>query len=354
MSSNVTQPPMETGRAVSSAELATAIGETDFSGCKATVVGYGNMGREYVRALQALGVPSIHVCSRSPQPLDELSGLDGVSTTSGGYVNLNTTPTPDELGIVATPTDGLAAAARHLAECGFRKVLIEKPVSLWSENIRRLAATLEDRGVDATCAYNRIAYPSFLEARSLSGQEGGITSGTYTFTEFIDRIGPELFTSEELARWGIANSLHVMSMAHGLIGLPKSWSGHKAGSGSPEWHPAGAVFVGSGLSKEGIPFAWHADWGSKGRWSVEINTPMRSYRLCPLEKLFAKTSATGEWEEVPLHTFAPEQKAGFAEQLAAMLNPEIRQLVPLPTLGQAATLTEYAEDIFGYLPVEPS
>jgi predicted dehydrogenase len=281
----------------------------------------------------------------------ELWGTDGITTISGGYLKLDASISPDELGIVAAPVGDLAAATKHLAACGFRKVLVEKPVSLWSQGIRCLAATLEKQGVEAACAYNRVAYPSFLEARARAEQEGGITSCTYTFTEWVERIRPERFAAEELPRWGIANSLHVMSMAHGLIGLPESWSGHRLGS--VEWHPAGSVFVGSGLSRNGIPFAWHADWGSKGRWSVEIHTRLRSYRMCPLEKLFAKSSATGGWEEVPLGICAPEVKAGILEQVAAMLSQDIRQFVPLLSLEQAMDLTRYGEEIFGYPAAAP-
>jgi predicted dehydrogenase len=284
--------------------------------------------------------------------LVELGGTEGITTISGGYFKLKASLSPDELGIVATPIKDLAAATEHLAECGFRKVLIEKPVSLWSQGIQRLAAKLEEQGVEAACAYNRVAYPSFLEARARAKQEGGITSCTYTFTEWAERIGPDRFTAEELTRWGIANSLHVMSMAHGLIGLPESWSGHR--SGSLGWHPAGSVFVGSGLSRYGIPFVWHADWGSKGRWSVEVHTSLRSYRMCPLEKLFAKSSATGEWEELPLASCAPELKAGILEQVSAMLNQDIRKFVPLLSLEQAVELTEYGEEIFGYPAAAPS
>ena len=39
-------------RAVSSAELAAAIAEADFSGWRVTVVGYGAMGKQHVKALQ--------------------------------------------------------------------------------------------------------------------------------------------------------------------------------------------------------------------------------------------------------------------------------------------------------------
>lgn len=337
---------LEQSPVLSSAELATAIAAVDYSTCAATVVGYGTMGKQYVKALQALGVARIRVCSRSAEPLQELEGVDGVETIAGGMAHLEGRALPGELGIIAAPTALLVIAAERLVSLGFRRLLIEKPVSLWSSEIERLADTLESQGVEAFCAYNRVAYPSFHEVRSRALGEGGMTSSTYTVTEMIKADWPERFPAQELARWGVANSLHVMSMAHGLIGLPETWHGHR--SGSLRWHPSGAVFVGSGISERGIPFAYHADWGSTGRWSVEIHTPVSSYRLCPLERVFRRTSTTGEWVELPVTTFTPQVKAGIVEQVAALLSEELKGIVPLMSLRAAAALTRYGEAVFGY------
>jgi predicted dehydrogenase len=304
------------------------------------------MGKQYVKALRALGVQHIRVCSRSHGPLEELRGTTGLEAVAGGFERLQCCPKLNELGIIATPTASLIAAAERLASLGFRRLLIEKPVSLRSREIEQLAETLERKGVEAACAYNRVAYPSFHEVLERTSREGGVTSCTYTFTEMIRPDWTERFPPEELARWGIANSLHPISMAHGLVGLPATWSGHR--TGAIPWHSSAASFVGSGISERGIPFAYHADWGSKGRWSVEVHTASSSYRLCPLEKVFRKTSATGEWEEVRLGVFNPDIKAGFVEELAAMLDGHIGRLVPLVSLREALALTQYTEQVFGY------
>ena len=200
--------------------------------------------------------------------------------------------------------------------------------------------------MEALCAYNRLAYPSFIEARARTYDDGGITSCTYAFTEMIREDWPELYTAEELARWGVANSLHPIGMAHGLIGLPATWNGHR--SGALSWHPSGSIFVGHGVSDLGVPFSYQADWASKGRWAVEVHTRAAIYRLCPLEKLYTKGSALDDWEEVPVSPFAGLVKAGIAEQVAAMLSDDVRQAVPLLSLTEAARLTAYGEELFGY------
>ncbi len=333
--------------AAGSAEVKAAIGRGRYADQAVTVVGYGNMGRQFVQALRRLGVDTIRVCSRSGERMTrELSGVEGVECIAGGFERLSAI-SPRELAIIATPTLTLLAATRHLAEIGCRRLLIEKPVSLYSPEIDALATDLEARGIEAACAYNRVAYASLVELRAHAARDGGVRSCVYTMTEMVNANWPERFPAEELARWGIANSEHVMSLAHALIGLPAQWQARQLGQEIP-WHPTGSIFVGSGVSEDGVPFAWHADWGSKGRWSVEAFTAQAVYRLCPLEQLARKPVATGEWEPVAVDAFAPDLKAGLVEEVAAMLSSEVRELVPPMPLARAASLTRFAEDVFGY------
>lgn len=331
---------------VSSVDLAAAIKSEDFSDCEVTLVGYGFMGKAYVQALRSLKVGSIQVCSRSLEPLEELKNSEGVSVRSGGFKNVASPNSERSLAIVATPTADLVNASKHLAALGYGKILVEKPVSFRSTEIRDLGDYLEMTGAEATVAYNRLAYPSLVEARFKAHQDGGITSCSYTATELVRDNWPELYTEDELAHWGVANTLHVIGMAHGLIGLPSRWNSNQ--SGSMPWHPAGSVFVGSGISQDGTPFSYHGDWKSKGRWSVEIHTDGSSYRMCPLEKLFFKTDALSEWEEIPVVAFDENLKAGIAEQVAAMLSPKVRSLLPLITMKETTELTKFAEEVFGY------
>ncbi|MBQ26689.1 MAG: hypothetical protein CMH81_00890 [Nitrospiraceae bacterium] len=333
-------------RALSSSELVESINAIDFSDREATVIGYGGMGKEYVKALRSLGVRRIRVCSRSKGSLPDLHGTEDIETVVGGVEKLRCSPRPNELGIVCTPMESLVNVADLLVALGFRHLLIEKPISLYASEITQLAERMTRSKVRALCAYNRVAYPGVQEVRARASSEGGITSCSYTFTEMIKSNWSQRFQKSELARWGIANSLHVISMAHALIGAPQEWSGHR--SSSLEWHPSGAVFTGSGVSDQDIVFGYHADWGSKSRWSVEAHTPVASYRLCPLETVLRKESSVAQWENIPISTYAPEVKMGIVEQVAAMLSSEISHYIPLVSLSHAAILTAYAEKVFGY------
>ena len=109
-----------------SRELADNIGRNDFSGCSATVVGYGRMGKQYVKSLQSLGVRRIRVVSRSESTLEECQRIPEIETVSGGFNNLDCRVMPDELAIVATPPELLVECARYIAQLGFKNILVEK------------------------------------------------------------------------------------------------------------------------------------------------------------------------------------------------------------------------------------
>lgn len=330
-----------------SAALAAAIGSIDFSDCAATVIGYGFMGAHYVAALRRLGIRRIRVCTRSLRSVESLSGARDVEVVTGGFGQLALQARDNEIGIVAVPTALAIDAAERLVTLGFKRLLIEKPVSFYSNAIERLAASLRRQNVIALVAYNRVTYPSFYEVKAQTDAEGGITSCTYTFTEMIKPNWTEIFPAEELAHWGIANSLHVMSMAHGLIGLPKTFETYRAGNRIP-WHPSGSVFVGGGISERSIPFSYQADWGSTGRWSVEVHTAVSSYRFCPLEEVRRRTTPMADWETMPVAAFAADIKAGVLEEVAAMLHPDVLTVLHLISLEEACILTRYGESVFGY------
>jgi predicted dehydrogenase len=329
-----------------SARLARSLSEINLRDQTVTLIGYGAMGRYYFQALQALKAGVVRICTRTAERTQEVHRLSGVQTISGGYSALPEAGAHKEaLVIIATPIQEIAPALRHVLKLGYRRILCEKPVSLWSKEVEQLAEEAKRMNAQVYSAFNRRAYPAFIELSERIRQEGGVTSCTYEFTEILSHFNPEDYTLTEQQRWGIANSLHVISMAHGFIGLPQTWTGYR--SGELPWH-SHSVYVGSGLTADQVPFNYHADWGSQGRWGVEISTAKAIYRLCPLETLQRKTNPLGDWEEVPVETFQRDLKAGIVEEIAAMVDNRIQQTVRLPDLQETAKLIHFAEDIFGY------
>ena len=65
-----------------------------------------------------------------------------------------------------------------------------------------------------------------------------------------------------------------------------------------EWHKSASIFSGSGISKKGIIFSYLADWGSAGRWNLELTTKNRRLYFSPLEKLFCTNRGSLEKYEI--------------------------------------------------------
>jgi predicted dehydrogenase len=328
-------------------DLSNALAEADFREYAATVVGYGNMGKEYVAALQRLRIGGLRVCSRSERSLEDLRGQRNVEVDAGGVEQFECVPRQGELAIVAVPTDALAAAVRRLLSLGFRRILVEKPVALYSDEIYALHAEAKGAEAEVACAFNRISYPSFFEVLSRVEAEGGISSCHYEFTELIRPDWPDRFDADELNRWGISNSIHVISMAHGLIGLPRVWHAQVHGRTQIDWHQTGSVFSGAGTTRREIPYSYHADWKSTGRWMVEVHTQESSYRLCPLETVQRREKALGPWDDIPVASLDETIKPGLLEQVARALGIG-GAFPPQWDLRTCGDLVSYTEDLFGY------
>ena len=284
--------------------------------------------------------------SRSEKSARSCCEKFGFQPYHGGYEKCLLELGTFDLVIVVTPVHELKPAAMRAVECGNKNILVEKPASLYSGELFEWAKQSDDSNARIRVAYNRLVYPNLWKLKELVQSEGGITSCRYTFTELVHTINFNNNQTDVYERWGIANSLHVISMAHYLIGLPKEMQTYRFGK--LEWHPSGDRFVGAGVTKGNIPFSYHADWNSAGRWGIEIMTPRCAYRLIPLEQLYRCRKGSFNWETVETASAFPDVKQGIAEEIAIMLDRELEDSIPLVTLQKAANLTALAENIFEY------
>ena len=325
----------------------TKIRLVDFSKYKVLVLGAGFMGVEYIKALRHLGIKDIFVVCATKSTAERISMEYGVKIHHGGYERYLSNKDIDyDLVIVAVPTPSLVKALEYCARTGSKNILVEKPCSLYSDELLALSEKYPDHGFRIRVAYNRVNYESFHRTKELSDADGGIQSCIYYITEWSHTFDFDKESKETFQRWGIANTSHVLSMAHYLIGMPMEYNCGQ--SGSLSWHPSGSIFYGSGVSEHDIPFVYFGNWGSAGRWGVEIHTDRYAYRLVPLEKLYRCKKGTIVWEEVVLSNLFEGVKEGVAEQIIAMLLSDNDQYFDIPTLKESARLTSYAEKVFGY------
>lgn len=322
------------------------IHEIDFHNPSILVIGAGFIADQYCLALRRLGINQVTVVSRSETSAGRIREAHGFSAFPGGYAEKLPSLPVFDLVVVATPIHDLLSAARLALARGNGNLLIEKPGALYSSEIKAFQEESKDAPSRIRVAFNRLAYPNFWKLQELAREEGGITSCRYTFTEWVHTINFDKESQEAYRRWGISNSLHVISMAHALIGFPRELAAFQQGEFS--WHPSGSRFSGAGLSDRDIPFSYHADWDSAGRWGVEIMTRQNAYQLIPLEGLFRCKKGTVQWEPVEFQKAFEDVKQGLAEEVAVMLKPELEETPILPDLKETARFLETAEKIFGY------
>lgn len=163
------------------------------------------------------------------------------------------------------------------------KLLIEKPAALYQQELQELYEKSIETKAKVYIAYNRRFFSSVMEESKIIKADGGITSLHFEFTEWADRIKELSKPKEVLNRWLLANSTHVIDLVFFLIGRPSNLETYVGGN--EEWHPDGSIFVGMGKSEKNIPFSYHSNWSSVGRWGIEVLTEKRKLILRPMEKL---------------------------------------------------------------------
>ena len=322
----------------------TNIASKKFEHNSIILIGTGYMASEYAAAFKKMKISDVNIISKNDHEIFDSSNFLDFNILYGGYEKILPTLKPADLIIIATPIPLLLDAANIAVKTGQKNILIEKPGSLYTKNLKLFSQKLTDQKI--RIGYNRLTYPSFHKLKLLAELDGGITSCTFNLTEWIHKIKFKTNLPEVYARWGISNSLHVISMAFELIGMPKSLTSYH--NGSLDWHTSGSIFTGSGLSVNDIPFSYHGNWESGGRWGIDLMTKESIYRLTPLEELYECKKGEMEWKKIPIKTAFPDVKTGIAEEIAMMLSDSIEKEIGLTDLEKAIQYNEIAEKIFNY------
>jgi predicted dehydrogenase len=164
-------------------------------------------------------------------------------------------------------------------------------------------------------AYNRRFFASTLKAQQIIKDDGGVTSFRFEFTEWPSRILSYEHAPGILENWFYHNSTHVVDLAFYLGGEPDDISAIQ--SGELIWHKP-AIFTGGGRTGADIPFSYHADWTSAGRWWVEVMTTKRKLILCPMEQLKEQLINQVQITDIDIDNKADvDFKPGFLKQVEA-------------------------------------
>lgn len=253
------------------------------------LAGAGQMAIDYAQVLASLGaVP--RVFGRGAESAARFTKTTGLSVGTGNLVDQIKAAGPlPETAIIAVNAHQLAEVGETLLRGGVRRMLIEKPAALDTEEAAKLLMAANSTGAQVFVAYNRRFTASVLAAQEIIAADGGPLSIKFDFSELVSRILPLNKPQRELTTWFYGNSTHVVDLAFHLAGPPARLSGDMSGGSAID--PESGIFTGHGQTQNGAHVSWHANWVAPGRWGIEVLTRKHRLILQPIEKLRLQSHA---------------------------------------------------------------
>lgn len=247
------------------------------------MLGAGPMAIAYTKVLKSLGV-NFFVVGRSLEGVKKFYKQTGIKAFKNGVSGwLKQGNNSTECAIVAVSFECLADTAIELMDVGIRKILLEKPAGLTAQEIKAICKKSKETESQIVVGYNRRFYSSVLNAKKIIGEDGGVESFNFEFTERSKEVKRDIKNNYVLKNWFLANSSHIVDLAFFLGGKPNKF--HSYVGGGSDWHPAATIFSGAGITETGALFSYQANWEAPGRWGVEMLTRKNRFIFRPLEKL---------------------------------------------------------------------
>jgi predicted dehydrogenase len=308
------------------------------------LIGAGEMAINYAKVLDGLN-QVYTVVGRGPASAEKFSCATGHDILKGGVESLiSTSVAPPEYAIVAVCADMLKDVTIKLINFGVRKILVEKPAGLNSQEIEELCDAANTADAQVFVAYNRRFFSSVIEAQKIIEQDGGVTSFDFEFTEWAHVIEKFKKPTVHLENWFMANSTHVVDLAFYLGGEPTEISCYVAG-GMP-WYKRASVFAGAGVSDKGALFSYKANWQSAGRWVVEVLTRQHKLIFEPLEKLQIQNRGSVHVDFVEIDDeLDTKYKPGLYLQTKSFLNDDTQGMINIEGQKHHAKIYEMMENI---------
>lgn len=309
------------------------------------LIGAGLMSMEYAKVLKSLGIPFL-VIGRGEENCKKVAETYQCDVVSGGLQNfIKTTPVLPLKAIVAVGIEALAESTTQLINYGVKEILLEKPGVGYPSEIKNLVALTEKAGASVLLAYNRRFYASVLKAQEIIGNDGGVSSFNFEFTEWSHVIKTLTKTEVELHNWFLGNSSHVIDTAFFLGGRPNKLVAFY--NGFLDWHPASSNFCGAGISEKGALFSYHANWEAPGRWVLEVLTKKNRLLFKPMESLQIQVLGSVAMNPVEIDDSLDKQfKPGLFKQTQAFLGDDHSRLCSI--LEQNEMISNYYLQMSGY------
>lgn len=289
------------------------------------LIGTGSMGVEYCKVLKGLGA-EFDVVGRGEENAHKFKEATGKEALTGGIDKwAGSLKDQYTFAIIAVEVEELYHVADLVLDMGVKQILLEKPGSDTIEQLGELHEKAVSRDSRIYIAYNRRFYESVLKAEEMIGEDGGITSVNFEFTEWLGRHNP----NHSLENMLLKNSTHVIDLAFYFSGIPTEMSAYHAGWIDYMKNPS--IYAGAGVGEKGILFSYQANWEAPGRWSVEVLTRQHRFYFKPMEELWMQEKNSVRVEKVQLPEADDAQyKPGIFKMVRTFLySPEDTRLLTL-------------------------
>jgi predicted dehydrogenase len=303
------------------------------------LVGAGNMTKEYLKVLNSLDISPIVVC-RSKSTAKSFFEHTGHKAIHGGIrAYLESSSIFPKSAIVTVSVENLTDVTLDLLEFGIKKILIEKPASLYLKGIKKIKEVSKKKKANCYVAYNRRFYASTQKAKKIIQADGGVISFNFDFTEKSEIIKPLKKGKKVKERWFLSNSSHVVDLAFFLGGKPKKIETFTEGSGRLSWHPVSSVFCGSGVTEEKALFSYFANWVGPGGWGISLTTRKNTLILKPLEELRVLTQEDANLKVLKIDDELDKKyKPGLYKQVEAFIYEDKTDLCSISSQVEAMNI----------------
>jgi predicted dehydrogenase len=250
------------------------------------VIGTGPMAREHVRSLYVTHSDRLLVIGRNEAATFELKTSMGLAATSSGIAHAISELSLPDFAIVATSIDSLTSLTLQLIRAGVKRILVEKPGSIYLRELELLRKEANLYGSQIFVAYNRRFFRSVQAARHYIKIDGGAQLVNFDFTERSDIVKKLTKPPGVLDRWLLSNSTHVLDTAFFLVGKPRQMQCWFAGG--LDWHLTASRYCGAGVTENGALFSYQANWSAPGSWALTVTTENYQLMMSPMERLVVK------------------------------------------------------------------
>jgi len=224
------------------------------------------------------------------------------------------------------------------------KILFEKPGFLTPRALDSFVNLFPDSFDRTYVAFNRVFYPSVLAVKNFI-RENKPLSAHMDMSEWVSGLATKNFPISVLERWGIANSIHMLSVMFALFPNIKLERRNRVFPSQLLWHPTGDTFYGIFMSQDkDMYLSYQANWVGAGRFSINLNFRHISFKLSPLQNLERSHNYIDSSSD---HFDATKFKIGFHEMVKDFLgqNTTIQENCNIKVLAKCL---DVAEQVFFY------